>query len=379
MKDELKIRSEVVARLRQVLKGFAEPTPENMSMNTGSSVSFAIPQERLPLPALPYLVLLAVGCTDLGRAEKLAWAIPFAFEGAHCVLAHEKFGMRLYVDKALAADEATAKDVVDRILRRLDKAQRLLETEVLRPLAMAELQDGRVIIRNQYFSLLETYQYFREGAALAYDGKGRAKHPSRIFAEEAEGFHNTIAMVGAYFSLLEHILVLVSPFVHRLSLGQDLLRFIGDKWSLKFKTVFDLNAEKSAKRFYDELGRVSEDYRNTFAHGGFDKSRAAIGFRIPGAGWLPAVLSDVRDSPHFNFVPASMADYRAICQLFDDLDAWLETGSAQDGVVWAKAGLDVRFDADFQADLEQAIQEDRFIDLVDRAAYFADMHANMDY
>jgi hypothetical protein len=379
MEDRLDIKPEVVDRLRRTLKGFAPATPENVTTKSDSRVRFKVPPERLPLATLPYLALLAIGCTNLGRGEKLAWAIPFSFGGAYCELSHEKFGIRLYIDKSLVSDESAGAKVAETIISTLDKAQRLLESQVLRPLAMDELQHGRVLIQNQYHSLRETYEYFRDGAALAYDGKGRVNRLNRLFAEQAEGFHNTIAMVGGYFSLLEHILVLVSPFIHSVSIGQDLLRFIGDKWSSKFKTVFDVKADKSAKRLHDELARISEDYRNTFAHGGFNKSKASIGFRIPGAGWMPAMLSDVRESPHFNFVPTTMADYQAICRLFDDLDEWLDTGAAKYGMVWAKEGLNVRFDADFEAEFHQALDEDRFAELVERTSLLMDLHANMDY
>lgn len=379
MKYELKIEPKVVERLRLVLKGLAPATPENIKIRSGSGHRFSVDEERLPLDTLPYLVLMAIGCTNLGRAEKMAWAIPFVFDGVYCDLASEKSGLQLYLDKTLVPDEASGTKVAADIVTRLCKGQQLLENEVLRPLAMSELRSGRVAIRNQYYGLRETYEYFRDGAVLAYDGKGRAKLANRIFAEAAEGFHNTIAMVGAYFSLLEHILVLVSPFVNHGQLGQELLRFIGDKWSSKFKSTFDIGKDREAKRFYDELGHISEEYRNTFAHGGFDKSRATIGFHVPGAGWLPAVLSDVRDRPHFNLVPANHTDFAAICKLFDDLEAWMEVGPAEYGITWAKSGLDVRFDAEFQAELEEALEGGQFMELVDRTAYYATQHANMDY
>jgi hypothetical protein len=379
MKEDLQIKPEVLGRLRLALKGFAPATTENVHTKGECGARLKIPLGRIPLPELPYLILTAIGCANLGRSEKTAWAIPFSFEGAYCELSSEKFGLRLYLDESLAPDEATSTKTAEAIFAKLDKAQRLIESQILRPLAMDELRLGKVMVRNQYYSLRQTYQYFRQGAELAYSGDGRIKTHDHLFAKQAEGFQNTIAMVGAYFSLLEHVLVLVSPFVHRRPLGQEFLRFVGDSWSVKFKAVFDVNEDKSAKKFLDKLLRVSEEYRNTFAHGGFDKSRASIGFRIPGVGWLPAMLSDVRDSPHFSFVPTSAADYEEICQLFDELDAWLETGSSEYGLIWAKAGLDVRFDDDFQAELDQAIDNDRFEELVEETSYIVDRHMNMEF
>lgn len=52
-----------------------------------------------------------------------------------------------------------------------------------------------------------------------------------------------------------------------------------------------------AKNHYDGVHRVAEEYRKTYGHGGFDKPGAVIAFYLPGIGALPAVLSDIRDSP----------------------------------------------------------------------------------
>lgn len=376
--DQLHIEPEVIERLRLALKGFAPATPENVKVRSGRGHRIRVSPQTLPLAPLPYLVLLAIGCKNLGRGEKLAWAVPFAFEGAYCELSSEKFGLRLFIDKEATGDASEVSAIAGRILSRLNKGQRLLDARVLRPLAMEELRAGRVILRNQYYQLRETYEYFREGAQLAYAGKGRANRPNRIFALEAEAFHNTIAMVGAYFSLLEHLLVLVTPFLDSTLVGQDLLDLIGDKWSTKFRKTLGVD-DPIAKRFHDEFRRISEEYRNTFAHGGFDKSRATMGFRIPGVGWLPAMLSDIRDSPHFNFVPADQTDYGKICALFDEFDGWVESVAAVHGMIWVKAGLDVRFDEEFRADLLRSLDDDTYMEFVESTSGLVDLHTNMDY
>jgi hypothetical protein len=70
------------------------------------------------------------------------------------------------------------------------------------------------------------------------------------------------------------------------------------RWRDKFKRVYDINADATAKRLHDRLHEVSETYRNTYGHGGFDKEGGAIYFHVPEVGALPARLTDVRDSPH---------------------------------------------------------------------------------
>jgi hypothetical protein len=75
----------------------------------------------------------------------------------------------------------------------------------------------------------------------------------------------------------------------------------------KYKRIFDVNADADAARFLSKLRAVSESYRNTYGHGGFDKFGATVAFHVPGVGAVPAVLSDIRTSPHFDFVRAVQA------------------------------------------------------------------------
>ncbi|WP_328855284.1 hypothetical protein OHB01_10705 [Microbispora hainanensis] len=377
--ETLQISPQALRRMRQVLRDFDIATPETIKKESTSEFRVSVSREILPVPGLIYLILQALGCENYGRAEKVAWAFPFAFEGARCVLSSEKFGLRLYIDRAIAPDTEIAAQITQKIVGRLAKAQRVLERDVLRPMAMSELQQGRVIVRNQRYRLRDSYEYFREGASLAYEGNGRRQRANYIFEHETEAFYNTVAMVSSYFSLLEHILVLIAPFTDRAVIGEDFLTFMGDRWSKKFKTVFDITSNKDAKNFHDKLNEISEEYRNTYAHGGFDKSKGAIGFYIPSIGWLPAMLSDIRESPHFDFVPIAASDYRQICELFDSFDAWLETGPAYHGMQWAAAGLDVRYDDEFYNEVRSAIDGDSFDELLDRTSYLVDLHTNMDY
>jgi len=321
----------------------------------------------------------ALGCRDGGRMEKVAWRFWFAYDDAQCSIAHEKFGIRLYIDKVLAPTEEDATRLANVMISKLEKAQRLLEKRVLEPLALSELKRGHVIVKNQRYRLRDSYEYFREGAKLAIDGSGRRQRKNYLFDHQTEAFYNIVAMVNSYFSLLEHLLVLVGPFIPQTVKGEELLGFIGDRWSKKFKRIFDLNHDLEAKRFFDKFIETSEEYRNTFVHGGFDKSRGALGVYLPAVGWLPAMMTDIRESPHFDFVPADATDFDQICELFDAFDDWLKGSSASYGIQWAEAGLDVRFDSEFFANIVEAIDNDRLEQLMADTSYMVDMHENMDY
>jgi hypothetical protein len=46
---------------------------------------------------------------------------------------------------------------------------------------------------------------------------------------------------------------------------------------------------------------------------------------VPDLGAIPAILTDLRDRPRFDFVPTAEADFDAICATFDAVDnGWLK-------------------------------------------------------
>jgi len=199
------------------------------------------------------------------------------------------------------------------------------------------------------------------GAASPTPGEGR--HPRRaprggqyMFPDQIEGFYNLVAMVAAYMSLLEHVLVLALPFgpPDAWETGR-LTGFIGARWGEKFKSSFDVVADPVAKRHYDALVEISETWRNTYGHGGFDKGHATLHFHTPGVGALPATLVAVRDSPHFRFIPAEFSDYDSICAVFDAIDKWLRSVSAAPAMRWIESGLDVQFDENFRSELAETL------------------------
>ena len=336
----------------------------------GRGVRTRFEQDDLPVPSLVRLALRLLGCHDLGRAEKLAWEMPFEFRGVACSIALEKFGLRLYVEPSPGADSATlATDIV----RNLQKAIGSLERAVLKDLATQQMALGNVTIANQYPSLNNMYRFFREAAAALY---GEEERPlvadstfSEIFADftqymgrQQRAFYNTVAMIQAYYSRLEHTLVLLLPFSGYDPAAESLKDFIGDIWRKKFVRIFGL-FDPASKRFHDRLCEVSEDYRNTYSHGGFDKGGAALHFQIPHIGLVPAALSDIRDKPHFRFVPIERENFQQVCDLFDKLDEWMRSSASWFGMQWVEGGLDLRFDQDFLDELRRAMASHEEFDI----------------
>jgi hypothetical protein len=332
------------------MRGLA-PSPEE---DPGYAMTFGgrpywkafVDHQRLPLAPIVQLVFRFLGCRNLGYGEKLAWEYPFTIDGAPCSIASQKFGIRLYMNRDSFVDESAAKVGSQRIVAAIIAGQSVIEREVLRPLGEEQMRLGNVTVHNQYHRLRRAYEYFREGARIAYAGEGRLVKSkpdgggSWIAPELHEAWWNTFAMVVAYFSLLEHVLVGCLPFTTFDPSKESVKAFIGLGWREKFKRIFSLDEDRKASEMFSVFRSISEEYRNTYGHGGFDKAGATVAFQVPTIGPIPAILSDVRDSPHFDFVPTRERDFDALCSSFDNFEGWLASGELGNAWTWITAGLD---------------------------------------
>ncbi len=189
-----------------------------------------------------------------------------------------------------------------------------------------------------------------------------------------------MAAVGAYFSLLEHELVLVSSFADVTPEGGALLSFISARWGDKFRQLFDVG-DAATNRVHQRLHEIAETYRNPYSHGWFPKQGAALWFHLEGIGAIPAGLSDIRSSPHFEVFPLRAERFETICAELDATDRWLRGGIYQAGFEWIDAGLDVAFDADSRREYRAFAggPPEARAAAISRESEFADRAANMDF
>ncbi|WP_200382270.1 hypothetical protein [Thiococcus pfennigii] len=247
----------------------------------------------------------------------------------------------------------------------------------------------QITIANHFHTLDGQYHYFREQAETSYipQERDRSNDPvegapeilNRNLSAGRSGSFNALAMIDAYFSRLEHFLVLALPFSNYDRQSDNLVDFVGMVWSDKLKRILNVS-ETSVQAYYEQLVSVKEKYRNTFAHGGFEKSGQSFYFHLPRFGAIPASMSGHRESVHFNLFPVENDSFNNICKLFDEFDNYLKNDALVSTWQFADSGLDLVLEEKKLSEMLAASEDvESFEQWIDREGYIAEMYANADY
>lgn len=140
-----------------------------------------------------------------------------------------------------------------------------------------------------------------------------------------------------------------------------------------------MGKDTQAVRYRERLTQVVEHWRNPYSHGGFEKGHdATIWLHTPGVGALPVGLTRLRTSPLFSLMPAGETAKSEVFELFDEIDAWLES-ELSEAMQWIHSGLDVQFDLGFGEMFALARAEGDFKGFLEYHEYRQAMVDNMDY
>jgi hypothetical protein len=387
--DSLKGETEAGARLRKTALRDFGPAQEVVLDETTATYKTTLSLFDTPVPALLKYALTLIGLQSHGPGEKYAWAIDFTFRDEKCRLVHQKFGLRLYLYTSSSPESAEATQ--RSIIQKLRATTRTVERLVLEA-APELLEEGSATVVNQYSSLRRAYDYFRKNAldpvhiedeVIVHEPRESGTYRSTTYKSgsaqmQANAFHDLVAAISAYISLLEHELVLALPFCGFDPKTDNLTSIIGDRWGEKFDRL--LGQTDKARRFRESLMKVVERWRNPYSHGGFEKGHSGtIYLHAPGIGFaVPVGLSKVRDSPLFSLVPADETEISEVFKLLDQIDSWLES-ELPEAMRWLRAGLDVPFDSRFRSDLVEAISRQEFNEFLEYSEYQQAMVDNMDY
>jgi hypothetical protein len=258
----------------------------------------------LPPYYLVYFLLVELlGFKYGGREEKVAWVIPFEFEGRLVTIEHRKGGLILFSNAApKSALFAT------RIAKALERG-----VGAARPffnhLAAEAVRSSKINVKNNSMWLFNRYKFLRDQSrekaenaearqneviTTLLPGKqpgviGRShRYPYLELKQEAEWL--AVGAIDAFFSWTEHVFIHIGILTGKLKTGEGVANLAGDTWENKAKAALDLS-DKTTKRFYEELLEIRRQFRNYIAHGAFGKQGEAFRFHSS-AGSVPLTLND---------------------------------------------------------------------------------------
>ena len=377
--------------LDHYLKDFQSEEESLKEGHYGLEHGIDLEENLAPLPYMVFICLVVLkGFKSWGRGEKVLWEIPIKYKSFSFLLSHRKFGFRLHYK-----GEEPPKNIVKEMIKQLNKAIKIAD-KLMQPFAKEQIHSGNVTMANRYIRLDMRYRFFRKKAQEAFSRSKKKPKTEKNKEEpsftsivnsinymtrmEREGAYYTVAMLDAYFSKLEHLLVLVIPFLEFDCTKENLVDLISTNWNAKYKRIFDLKTDHKAKILFDRLTTVREKYRNPVTHGDFEKRGASLYFHLPGLSAVPVCLSSFKDSIYYSFLPVNMDSYKDICALLDEVDAFLRNGKTKYGVMFAETGLDVAFSKESLAEYTVATEsDDKFKSFVEGQAYMDMIYMNMDF
>jgi hypothetical protein len=326
--------------------------------------------------SLPDLVFFAMtrlrGIKGFGRGEKIAWSVDACFRDVPFQIALRKRGFELYLP------EGTPEEVRTELVRRLKKAGGIAAS-CLRDTGQQQIEAGNVTIDNRFLVFEGAYRFFRTEAETRFE-TAQTGFAALFDPKVREAGYFAGAMINAYFSRLEHALVLAMAFTSFDPTNGALRKFTASPWDAKFAAAFDLATDISAKRARDILGRVKKDHRNPISHGGFDKKGTAFHFHVSGIAPVPAILSEYEVSIEKYVTDITRDQFQAVCGDLDECDRLLKATSLGFGLRYAEFGMSISFSAASREQYKRAAERPELFDeFLEASQTQADMHLNMDF
>lgn len=393
--DDDRRREVLRRRLERRLAGFSAQVPESAA---AGAVSYRPRRDLFPVPELVLFTLRDVlGWRWLGPWEKTRWTVYGSVDGQRIAFELRKFGFTIHIPK----DQPELGTRVEGQLR-----QALREVEVyLRPFAKAQVDRGEAMIINRFAEFDERYRFHRDLAAAAYrrgketppvadpsPGKDEQDRLGSIslaitaqindsLSADRQGFFHSTAMIDAYFSCLEHRLVLLRAFMGRAFVANEVLDLLSMGWDDKLKLVLPKPLPRAAGQLLGRMRRIKERIRNPFAHGGVENDQGSIFFKLPKIGAVPANFTRFGDSVRFTFLPIDADDHADSCSVFDALDTLLSSGDLAGPDQFLKGGVDPVFDALHTSEYARALAggSAAIDDYIDGWSRRWEQHVNMDY
>lgn len=243
---------------------------------------------------------------NLGKWEKVAWAVPIDFKGKAFTIEYRKMGVGIFVENPdLYEDDA--KEIVILIKKGIKAAQPYFEwiAEQAAGNSALNLTNKGIVLFNKFQFFLSLY---KEKADEAIKRKDDFK-TTRLNKDGTDSFYLlswelrrqaewlALAAIDSFFTWTEHIFIHITILLGKISTGKEVADLAEAEWSQKFKQALGVDDVKT-KEFFDQLIIIRRQLRNYIAHGAFGKKGEAFKFHS-GTGAVPLLLPHQRGRNRF--------------------------------------------------------------------------------
>ena len=381
--------STVIEQIKYLLKDISVVS-ENTLRNDENCVEIQYADNPLDPNFLAYCFDVILGFDVRYRIfEKVHYVIDFEYKGTFATVGHFKMSYRLYI----------AKQYRDEIISVFQQVLPLLEQLFM-------LVGEKALTHNEFSMKNEAVEYFSK--LSFYENKIESLEKRKSIVEEKcknkydvtktdQGYtcitpkaqdylrslrnemtYDIEAYIDTFFSALEHVLVLLYPFVNSFHLEtsyyKDYIR--NTKWSWDAK-IRDVCGQSMPDGIYAELRRIKEVYRNHNAHGGFSREMMAY-VQIPrfgrfpmyvGKEYLRGFIDGYSDTISYSMYLDAKAVFNEFWKTLD-----LKFGIP---MTFVRSGLAIPIDTKIYTDGIETIEQAECV--IDKMWYDIDNQSNMDW
>lgn len=352
-------------------------TDEDAETKTLERYHVELPNElRVSYPFIVFFMFnILKGYPNLGMFEKVLWEIPILFKGTQFVLAHKKFGFAISANEKNDSFQSLGLEAMALIHKAIPSTESLVD-----PIIHERVDQGNVTIESKYTKMRNRYLFFREkalhgdvgdeknfdelrrnsGISNFKDGDSFEVHINLMSRYRSSRTYYLLAMIDAYFSLLEHISILLLPFVKEINLKEiKLEHFMGMTWKAKLRIILLYKTNRTASRYLEVLDEIKEQIRNPAAHGDYFKNGGSFNVHIEGIGAIPFTLTRAQQNFKFSDTSSSFMTAENIAKHFDEFDFYLNTSHTGFGMMYIKRNLPVAFDKKSVATCRRRIKTEK--------------------
>lgn len=286
------------------------------------------------------------------------WEIPFCFENEYFIAF--KFG---WIVEIYSSAENINKEKLERMEKKITDIIKLSEG-IMSLEKETKINSNEVIMLNNYTIFRNRYMYFRKQAdfyfkkqSTAYNDDDVAKFFANYLTECAEnsnvGNYNAQAMIDAFFSYNEHVLVLLLGFREK-QLETTVKEFILANWTKKIEII---TSKKRADSHFNGLDKI-KILRNVFAHGGFEKEKEGGNpyfIKLFDMVAVPVNLSDFSKSIVAKNWQIDYDEFEKICKELDGFEAYIDCEFKNEMSI-IKSGLNIDFSEGSRKEYQEAIK-----------------------